>query len=64
LAFQFIQRLQAELSEETGRQQAMEVSLQAKVNNARAEYNLYQLLYKEGAISASLFDEKRLALGA
>ncbi len=57
-----IARLQAELSGETGRQQATQVSLQAEVNNTRAEYNRYQLLYKEGAISASLFDEKRLAL--
>lgn len=57
-----IVRLQAQLAGETDRQQASLASLEAEVNNARAEYNRYQLLYKEGAISASLFDEKRLAL--
>lgn len=57
-----IVRLQAQLAGETERQQASLASLEAEVNNARAEYNRYQLLYKEGAISASLFDEKRLAL--
>lgn len=55
-------RLQAQLAGETERQQASLASLEAEVNNTRAEYNRYQLLYKEGAISASLFDEKRLAL--
>lgn len=57
-----IVRLQAQLAGETERQQASLASLEAEVNNTRAEYNRYQLLYKEGAISASLFDEKRLAL--
>lgn len=57
-----IVRLQAQLAGETERQQANLASLEAEVNNTRAEYNRYQLLYKEGAISASLFDEKRLAL--
>lgn len=57
-----IVRLQAQLAGETQSQQASLASLEAEVNNARAEYNRYRLLYKEGAISASLFDEKRLAL--
>ena len=57
-----IVRLQAQLAGETLSQQASLASLAAEVNNARAEYNRYQLLYKEGAISASLFDQKRLAL--
>ncbi len=57
-----IVRLQAQLVGETERQQASLASLEAEVNNTRAEYNRHQLLYKEGAISASLFDEKRLAL--
>jgi HlyD family secretion protein len=57
-----IARLQAELAGENQRQQATLASLQAEVSNARAEYTRNQLLYQEGAISASLFDQKRLAL--
>ncbi|MDX2242270.1 MAG: biotin/lipoyl-binding protein, partial [Leptolyngbyaceae cyanobacterium bins.302] len=56
-----IGRLQAELAGETRRQQATLASLEAEVNNARAEYNRYQSLYQEGAISASQFDQRRLA---
>jgi HlyD family secretion protein len=56
-----IGRLQAELAGETRRQQASLASLEAEVNNARSEYNRYQLLYQEGAISASQFDQRRLA---
>lgn len=57
-----ISRLQAELAGETQRQQATLASSEAEVNNARAEYNRNQFLYQEGAISASQFDQKRLAL--
>ncbi|MBD3887322.1 ABC exporter membrane fusion protein [Phormidium tenue FACHB-886] len=56
-----IGRLQAELAGETRRQQATLASLEAEVNNARSEYNRYQSLYQEGAISASQFDQRRLA---
>ncbi|MBD2249141.1 ABC exporter membrane fusion protein [Nostoc sp. FACHB-888] len=56
-----IGRLQAELAGETRQQQATLASLEAEVNNARSEYNRYQSLYQEGAISASQFDQKRLA---
>lgn len=56
-----IGRLQAELAGETRRQQATLASLEAEVNNTRSEYNRYQSLYQEGAISASQFDQRRLA---
>ncbi|MBD2730710.1 ABC exporter membrane fusion protein [Nostoc sp. FACHB-892] len=56
-----IGRLQAELAGETRQQQATLASLEAEVNNARSEYNRYQSLYQEGAISASQFDQKQLA---
>ncbi|MBW4662529.1 MAG: ABC exporter membrane fusion protein [Drouetiella hepatica Uher 2000/2452] len=56
-----IGRLQAELAGETRRQQATLASLEAEVNNGRSEYNRYQLLYQDGAISASQFDQRRLA---
>ncbi|MBD2535001.1 ABC exporter membrane fusion protein [Nostoc flagelliforme FACHB-838] len=56
-----IGRLQAELAGETRQQQATLASLEAEVNNARSEYNRYQSLYQEGAISASQFDQRRLA---
>lgn len=56
-----IGRLQAELAGESRRQQATLASLEAEVNNARSEYNRYQSLYQEGAISASQFDQRRLA---
>lgn len=57
-----ITRLQAELAGEIRRQQATLTSLEAEVSNARAEYNRNQALYQEGAISASQFDQRRLAL--
>ncbi len=56
-----IGRLQAESAGETRRQQATLTSLEAEVNNARSEYNRYHSLYQEGAISASQFDQRRLA---
>ncbi|MBE9189728.1 ABC exporter membrane fusion protein [Gloeocapsopsis crepidinum LEGE 06123] len=55
-----IARLQAELQGEIPAQQATIARLQAEFNNAQAEYQRYQDLYQEGAISASLFDSKRL----
>jgi len=55
-----IARLQAELQGEIPAQQATIARLQAEFNNAQAEYQRYQNLYQEGAISASLFDSKRL----
>lgn len=55
-----ISRLQAELHGEIGRQQAVLVRLEAEANNANTELNRYQMLYQEGAISASQFDRQRL----
>ncbi|KAM3113270.1 ABC exporter membrane fusion protein [Phormidesmis sp. 146-33] len=57
-----IVRLQAELAGESQQQQATLASLEAEVNNARAEYDRNRSLYQQGAISASQFDQKRLAL--
>ena len=56
-----ISRLEAELSGEIQAQDAAIARLQAQVNNARSEYNRYQQLYREGAISISTLDSKRLA---
>lgn len=57
-----IARFVAELRGEVATQQATIARSQSEVNNARAEYNRYQSLYRQGAISASQFDQKRLAL--
>jgi HlyD family secretion protein len=43
-------------------QQATIKKLEAELNNAQSEYERYQKLYSEGAISNSLFDSKRLSL--
>lgn len=55
-----IARLEAELRGEIPAQQAAIARLQAELSNADAEYQRYQNLYQEGAISASQFDSKRL----
>ncbi|MGA7937527.1 MAG: biotin/lipoyl-binding protein, partial [Kovacikia sp.] len=55
-------RLQAELQGERLTRNAEIVRRRSEVNNANVEYRRYQLLAQEGAISASLFDQKRLAL--
>lgn len=57
-----ISRLEAELIGEIKTQDATIARLQAQVNNARSEYNRHQQLYREGAISISTLDSKRLAL--
>ena len=57
-----IARLQAELDGEIATREAEITRRQAEVNNARAEYNRYRSLYQSGAISASDFDQRRLAL--
>ncbi|NEO59585.1 MAG: ABC exporter membrane fusion protein [Moorea sp. SIO4G2] len=53
-------RLQAQLRGEVATQEATVARLQAQLRNAQAEYKRNQQLYQEGAISASLFDSKRL----
>jgi HlyD family secretion protein len=56
-----IARLQAELAGEIAAQNAAIARWQAEVHNALAEYNRFQQLYRQGAISASSLDDKRLA---
>ncbi|AKG24264.1 ABC exporter membrane fusion protein [Calothrix sp. 336/3] len=53
-------RLQAQWEGDTAAQKATIRKLQAEVNNAQAEYQRYEKLYKEGAISQSQYDTKRL----
>ncbi|WP_138505643.1 ABC exporter membrane fusion protein [Nostoc sp. PA-18-2419] len=55
-----IARLKAELEGETSAQQATIARLQAEWRNAESENQRYQQLYKDGAISASDADTKRL----
>ncbi len=57
-----IARLEAQLQGDNIAQQATIRKLEAELNNAQAEYQRYQQLYKEGAISNSLFDSKRLSV--
>lgn len=57
-----IDRFQAELQGEVKTQKAALARWQSEVNHARAEYNRYQTLYREGAISTSQFDQRQLAL--
>ena len=57
-----ITRLEAELEGEVATQKAAIARYQAEVNNARAEYDRFQMLYREGAESASKLDNKRLIL--
>lgn len=55
-------RLQAQLEGDIAAQQATIERIQAEVRNAQAEYRRYEKLYKDGAISRSVFDSKRLAM--
>ncbi|MFN6560910.1 MAG: ABC exporter membrane fusion protein [Nostoc sp. ChiSLP01] len=55
-----IARLEAELEGETSAQQATIARLEAEWRNAESENQRYQQLYKDGAISASDADAKRL----
>ncbi|PAX60561.1 ABC exporter membrane fusion protein [Brunnivagina elsteri] len=57
-----ISRLQAQVKGEVAAQQATIARLQAQLNNARTENNRYQQIYKQGAVSASIADTKRLQL--
>lgn len=56
-----IARLQAELQGEISAQAATVARWQAEVDTARAEFDRYESLYQEGAISASERDNKRLS---
>ncbi|MCU0534072.1 MAG: ABC exporter membrane fusion protein [Hydrococcus sp. Prado102] len=57
-----IANLQAQLQGEMATQQATITRWRSEVNNAQADYNRYQSLHQEGAISASEFDRRQLAL--
>lgn len=55
-----IARLQAELQGETATQRAGTARWMAEVQNANAEYQRFQQLYQQGAVSISSLDSKRL----
>ena len=57
-----IARLEAELQGEITTQQATIAERQAAVKNAQSEYDRFDQLRQESAISASQFDQKRLTL--
>ncbi|ARV57933.1 HlyD family secretion protein [Nostocales cyanobacterium HT-58-2] len=57
-----IARLESQLKGEVATKQATIARLEAELENAQTENNRYQRLYKEGAISASIADSKRLQL--
>ncbi|MBD2307308.1 ABC exporter membrane fusion protein [Chroococcidiopsis sp. FACHB-1243] len=56
-----IQRMEAELQGNVTAQEATVKRLEAELSNAETEYKRYQQLYRDGAISASTLDSKRLA---
>ncbi len=58
---QAIARLQAQWQGDRIAQEATIRKLEAELSNAEAEYQRYQQLSKQGAISNSLFDNKRLS---
>jgi HlyD family secretion protein len=53
-------RLEAQLVGDKAAQAATIKKLEAELNNARAEFQRYEQLYKQGAIAQSLYDSKRL----
>jgi HlyD family secretion protein len=55
-----IQRMEAELQGNVTAQEATVKRLEAELSNAETEYKRYQKLYRDGAISASTLDSKRL----
>jgi HlyD family secretion protein len=55
-----ISRLEAESRGEVAALRATVARLEAELNNVRAEDRRYRELYRAGAISASMFDSKRL----
>lgn len=57
-----ISRIQAEQNTEIAAQKATIAKLQAEVDNANVEYQRYQKLFNNGAVSTSLRDSKRLTL--
>ncbi|HBE49312.1 MAG TPA: HlyD family secretion protein, partial [Cyanobacteria bacterium UBA11369] len=57
-----IARIQAQWQGDKTAQEATIKKLEAELNNALAEYQRYQQLHKQGAISHSAFDSKRLSV--
>lgn len=57
-----IARLEAELEGSSATQKATIARLSAELRNAQVEYRRYRALYREGAVSASFFDGKRLEM--
>lgn len=57
-----IARIESERQGNIGAQAATVARLQSELQNAQIEYNRYQSLYREGAVSASERDTKRLTL--
>ncbi|MGG6293674.1 ABC exporter membrane fusion protein [Leptolyngbya sp. AN02str] len=55
-----VNRQQVELQTEVRAQEATIARLQAELQNAQLEADRYQVLYREGAVSASLRDSKQL----
>ncbi|MBD2503823.1 ABC exporter membrane fusion protein [Anabaena azotica] len=59
---QTVARLEAQWQGEKSAQQATINRLTAELKNAQVEWQRYQQLYSEGAISQSLYDSKRLSV--
>lgn len=59
---QTVARLEAQWQGEKSAQQATIKRLDAELKNAQSEWERYQKLYADGAISQSLFDSKRLSV--
>jgi HlyD family secretion protein len=59
---QTVARLEAQWQGEKSAQQATINRLQAELKNAQIEWQRYQQLYTDGAISQSLYDSKRLSV--
>jgi HlyD family secretion protein len=57
-----VARLEAQWQGEKSAQQATINRLQAELKNAQIEWERYQQLYTDGAISQSLYDSKRLSV--
>ncbi len=55
-----VARLESQLEGEIATGNATVARLQAELDNAQTEYNRYQKLYEQGAVSASIADSKRL----
>jgi HlyD family secretion protein len=56
-----IARLQAQLATEKMEREAEIADVQAELNNAKTNYQRYQTLYQQGAVTRSAFDDKQEA---